>query len=74
MGELPTILFEGRKYTFDYRLSELRTITKRGLASINLNTQENELLAFAIDKRDPKLIRANMMELKWKFPKLKEVI
>lgn len=70
MRELPVIIYDGVRYTYDYRLHQLRAKTKEGgLSFINLNTQENELLAYAIDhrKEHPELVRKNMKDLEWKL-------
>ena len=65
--ELPRILYNGKWYIFDYRLSELRTTTKTGIRSINLNNSELELLDYALKIKDKDLIMSNMKELKYKL-------
>jgi len=65
--ELPKIHFKNKTYVFDYKLNELRIITNKGLKSINLNNQELELLAYAIDNNNVRLIRLNMLDLEYKL-------
>jgi hypothetical protein len=65
--ELPRILFKNKWYTFDYRLSELRVTTKKGIRSINLNNTELELLDYAIKNKDKHLILSNMKDLEYKL-------
>lgn len=65
---LPEINWKGRKFTFDYRLNELRQIVDDNKINfICLNNQETELLAFAIRTGDRRLINNNMEDLSWKF-------
>jgi hypothetical protein len=67
MIELPVINFKGHVLTYDYRLSQLREVTERGMRFINLNVQENELLDYAIKMRCRGLINANLKDLEWKI-------
>lgn len=62
MNELPTIKFHGITYTFDYRLNELRYMSKNGLGFIAMTNQQTELLSFALDK-SIRLININMNDI-----------
>ena len=69
LQELPRITWRNKKFTFDYRLRELREIKGKKIDFINLTNQEAELLNFALEKRNIKLINTNMNELSWKLGK-----
>lgn len=66
MNALPTIKWKNRVWTFDYRLQELRSITKKGIKTVFLNTTEVELLDHAIKSGDEWLVKCNMRELDYK--------
>jgi len=63
--QLPIITFKGISYFFDYRLHEIRNM--KTACSIFLNDTELELLNYAIQKKDPVLIKINMDSLKYKL-------
>ena len=65
--ELPRITWRNKEFTFDYRLNELREIKDDKIRFITLTNQETELLNFALEKRNIRLINTNMNELSWKL-------
>jgi hypothetical protein len=65
--ELPTIYYKGKTYTYDYKLNELRELTKKGIRFICLNNTENECLSYALSVKSNSLVLANMKELEWKM-------
>jgi len=66
MNQLPTIRWKNRVYTFDYRLQELRSITKKGMKTVTLNRTETELLQFALNMNSKTIIRSIMHDLNYK--------
>jgi hypothetical protein len=62
--KLPTIRYKNRTFTFDYRLSELRTIRgKHGLLSMSLCQTEKDMLDYAIKHKNKNLIKELMKEI-----------
>jgi hypothetical protein len=61
---LPKIPFEGKEYTFDQRLCELRIADpKAGFEFIKLRESQCELLAIALGLKDKRIIKFNMQEI-----------
>jgi len=61
--ELPIVKYHGINYTFDYRLNELRYLSKNGLGFIHLTNTQIELLSYAISTKDIRLININLDEI-----------
>ena len=61
MNALPIIDFKNKSYVFDKRLKQLRELN--GLFFIDLDNNQIELLEYAINSKDKKLIKINMSEL-----------
>lgn len=61
MNKLPLINFKNKTYVFDKRLKELRLLD--GLFFLDLNNNQIELLEYAINTNDKKLIKINMVDI-----------
>lgn len=65
---IPTIKFKNNTYFFDYRLKQIRLLKKlKGelftIKFTDLNDNQAELLKYAIESNDKKLIETNMKGL-----------
>lgn len=67
MNKLPQIVYNEIKYTYDFKLSQLRTMTDEGMKVINLFEVENYYLNNAVTKKDKRLIQCNMQDLEYKL-------
>ena len=66
MMKLPTIKFKNRTYTFDYRLKQIRLsrcLKGHAIFFIDMTEQQAELLNYAVQQKDKKLIETNMEDI-----------
>lgn len=63
MRELPKIKHDGREFTFDYRLKELREVAQTGIDFFPMKDLQADGIQMAIDANDEMLIESFVKEV-----------